>query len=169
MTPRSTYYISILRWKCLLCGLHDNHSDAKRPLYTKWTFLPRNVNIYIFAYNQHRLSILAHISMFIAPMTILGPFCCFISGIYLVIFFPKYSPKKDKTTSHLDGHQHAYPNYSQPWQDHWYFFDSIKTETSKYMCLENHVPMSKVAGSSLTGGTMNWMRWSGLWIQRHTS
>ena len=32
-------------------------------------------------------------------------------------FFAKYGAKMGKTASHLDGHQHAFPNYFQAWHD----------------------------------------------------
>ena len=43
--------------------------------------LQGNVRSHTFAFNQPRLSIVACISMLIAPMSILGPFCSFVSRI----------------------------------------------------------------------------------------
>ena len=84
-------------------------------------------------------------------MTILGLFYCVILKIWA-----KYGPKMGQTALRLDGHQHVFPNYLWPSNDHWYFFNSIQVKfyievnvyhiqlhnedwNPKAYCLENHV------------------------------
>ena len=123
-------------------------------------------------------------------MTILGPFCCLILGIWGVktnLIFSKYGPKTGQTVPRPDGHQHGFPNYLWQWDDHWYFFNSIQVkcyiEVNMYhIQLHNedwnpqayvlrkpcsHL-MSTVEESSMIGVTKKWTR-SELWRQQCTS
>ena len=43
-------------------------------------------------------------------------------------FFAKYGPKTGETASRPEGRQHVFPNYLWPWDNHWYFFNSIQVK-----------------------------------------
>ena len=121
-------------------------------------------------------------------MTILGLLCVLSSeSKWSKHFFRKYGPETGRTAWRQDGHQYVLPNYLWPWDDHWYFFNSIHfkfyIEVNMYhIQLHNedwhpkaYVPrkqcshaMSTVAGPSFRGGTMKWTR-SELWRQQCTS
>ena len=45
-----------------------------------------------------------------------------------LLFFGKCGPKTGQTASRPDGHQHVFPYYLCPWNDHWYFFNSIQVK-----------------------------------------
>ena len=55
-------------------------------------------------------------------------FCLRIVRGQNLLFFGKCGPKTGQTASRPDGHQHVFPYYLCPWNDHWYFFNSIQVK-----------------------------------------
>ena len=108
--------------------------------YPKMDIFPGNVSSHIFAYNQPRLSTGACISVFSAQSPYWDNIVVLLwetNGSKTICC--KIGAQKCQTASRLDRRQHAFPNYLQPWHDHWHLFNSIQV----FIWSKHHIQLHK--------------------------